>query len=282
MLHFTKMTGLGNDYIYINCMERNLENIPELAKKLSDRHFGVDADGVILIDKPDNNKSDFKMRIFNSDGSEAEMCGNGIRCAAKFIHDNELSNNDKITIETLAGVKKVKLIEGVSGEFNEAIVDMGEPIFQDKNIPYNVYEAFNKDLDLDVDGEQMRFTVVSMGNPHAITFVEDLENVDIGRLGPIIENNPIFPNRTNVEFVQIIDKNRIKIRVWERGVGETFACGTGACAAMVASGLNGYTDENVTVNLRGGELKIEWGKDNHIYMQGPATTVYQGKTEVMV
>ena len=173
MLHFTKMTGLGNDYIYINCMDNNLKNIPELAKKLSDRHFGIGADGLILIDKPDNDKSDFKMRVFNSDGSEAEMCGNGIRCAAKFIHDNGLYEDDKIAIQTLAGVKRVKLIEGTPGEYNEAIVDMGEPIFQDNNIPYNIYEAFNKDLDLDVNGEKMRFTVVSMGNPHAITFVED-------------------------------------------------------------------------------------------------------------
>lgn len=277
MLHFTKMTGLGNDYIYINCMENNLKNIPELAKKLSDRHFGIGADGLILIDKPDNDKSDFKMRVFNSDGSEAEMCGNGIRCAAKFIHDNGLCEDDKIAIQTLAGVKRVKLIEGTPGEYNEAIVDMGEPIFQDNNIPYNIYEAFNKDLDLDVNGEKMRFTVVSMGNPHAITFVEDLDKIDIEKMGSAVENNPIFPNRTNVEFVQIIDKNNIKVRVWERGVGETFACGTGACAAMVASGLNGYTDESVTVGLKGGELKVEWGKDNHIYMQGPATTVYEGK-----
>lgn len=276
MLNFTKMTGLGNDYIYINCMENNLKNIPELAKKLSDRHFGIGADGLILIDKTDNNKADFKMRIFNSDGSEAEMCGNGIRCAAKFIHDNELCDSDKISIETLAGVKKVKLLEGISGMYNEAIVDMGEPVFQDKNIPYDIYEAFNKDLDLDVNGNKMRFTVVSMGNPHAITFVENLDDIDIEKVGTCVENNPIFPNRTNVEFVQIIDKNNIKVRVWERGVGETFACGTGACAAMVASGLNGYTDESVTVNLPGGELKVEWGKDNHIYMQGPATTVYQG------
>lgn len=277
MLHFTKMTGLGNDYIYINCMDNNLKNIPELAKKLSDRHFGIGADGLILIDKPDNDKSDFKMRVFNSDGSEAEMCGNGIRCAAKFIHDNGLYEDDKIAIQTLAGVKRVKLIEGTPGEYNEAIVDMGEPIFQDNNIPYNIYEAFNKDLDLDVNGEKMRFTVVSMGNPHAITFVEDLDKIDIEKMGSAVENNPIFPNRTNVEFVQIIDKNNIKVRVWERGVGETFACGTGACAAMVASGLNGYTDESVTVGLKGGDLKVEWGKDNHIYMQGPATTVYEGK-----
>ena len=276
MLNFTKMTGLGNDYIYVNCMENNLKNIPELAKSLSDRHFGIGADGLILIDKTDNNKADFKMRIFNSDGSEAEMCGNGIRCAAKFIHDNELCDSDKISIETLSGIKRVKLIEGLTGEYDGAIVDMGEPIFQDKNIPYNIYEAFNKDLDLDVNGEKMRFTVVSMGNPHAITFVENLDNIDIEKVGSSVENNPIFPNRTNVEFVQIIDKNKIKVRVWERGVGETFACGTGACAAMVASGINGYTDESVTVELAGGELKVEWGKDNHIYMQGPAKTIYEG------
>ena len=250
-----------------------------MAKKLSDRHFGIGADGVILIDKPDNKQSDFKMRIFNSDGSEAEMCGNGIRCVAKYIHDHNLSTNDKIAIDTLAGIKKVKILENDEGVCNEAIVDMGEPIFQDKNIPYNVYEPFNKDLDINVEGEKMRFTVVSMGNPHAVTFVEDLDDLQIEMCGPVIESNPIFPNRTNVEFVQIIDKNNIRVRVWERGVGETFACGTGACAAVVASGLNGYTDEIVNVSLPGGKLKIEWGKDNHIYMQGPATTVCEGKLE---
>lgn len=280
MLNFTKMTGLGNDYIYVNCTSGvKLKNIPELTKRISDRHFGIGADGLILIDKPENSNSDFKMRIFNSDGSEAEMCGNGIRCVAKLIHDNELSNKDKISIETLAGIKKVKILEDEEGKCNEVIVDMGEPIFQDNNIPYDLYEPFNKNLILDVGEEKMRFTVVSMGNPHAVTFVQDLENIPIEKIGPMIENNPIFPNRTNVEFAQVIDKNNIKVRVWERGVGETFACGTGACAAVVAGGINGYTDESVSVNLLGGELKIEWGKDNHIYMQGPATTVYEGRIE---
>lgn len=280
MLNFTKMTGIGNDYIYIDCTNgTKLKNIPEFAKRVSDRHFGIGSDGLILIDKPDDDISDFKMRIFNSDGSEAEMCGNGIRCVAKFIHDNELSNKDKVLIETLAGVKKVKILEDDTGICNEAIVDMGEPIFQDKNIPYNVYEPYNKDLDLDVNGSKMRFTVLSMGNPHAVTFVENVDDIDIKKIGPEVENNPIFPNRTNVEFVQIIDKNHMKVRVWERGVGETFACGTGACASAVAGGINGYTDANVAVKLPGGELQIEWGKDNHIYMQGPATKVYEGRIE---
>ena len=277
MLNFTKMTGLGNDYIYIDCIDKEkIKNIPEIARKLSDRHFGIGSDGLILIDKPDDKNSDFKMRIFNSDGSEAEMCGNGIRCVAKFIHDNNLSKNNKMSIETLAGIKKVKLLENDNGECNEVIVDMGEPLFQDKNIPYNIYEPYNKDLYIVVAGKTMRFTVVSMGNPHAVTFVENLDDLQIEKYGPIIENNPIFPNKTNVEFVEILDKNNIRIRVWERGVGETFACGTGACASVVAAGINGYTDENVTTILPGGSLKIEWGKDNHIYMQGPATTVYTG------
>ena len=197
------------------------------------------------------------------------MCG-------KLIHDKNLSKKDKISIETLSGIKKVKLLEDENGKCNEVIVDMGEPMFQDKNIPYNVYEPFNKDLDIDVNEEKMRFTVVSMGNPHAITFIENVDDFNIEKYGPIIEKNPIFPNRTNVEFVEVIDKNNIKVRVWERGVGETFACGTGACAAVVASGLNGYTGENVTVNLPGGKLQIEWGKDNHIYMQGTATKVFDG------
>ena len=277
MLNFTKMTGLGNDYIYIDCTDgTKIKNIKELTQKLSDRHFGIGSDGLILIYNSDNDNADYKMRIFNSDGSEAEMCGNGIRCVAKLIHDKSLSKKDKISIETLSGIKKVKLLEDENGKCNEVIVDMGEPMFQDKNIPYNVYEPFNKDLDIDVNEEKMRFTVVSMGNPHAITFIENVDDFNIEKYGPIIEKNPIFPNRTNVEFVEVIDKNNIKVRVWERGVGETFACGTGACAAVVASGLNGYTGENVTVNLPGGKLQIEWGKDNHIYMQGTATKVFDG------
>ena len=277
MLNFTKMTGLGNDYIYIDCTDgTKIKNIKGLTKKLSDRHFGIGSDGLILIYNSDNDNADYKMRIFNSDGSEAEMCGNGIRCVAKLIHDKSLSKKDKISIETLSGIKKVKLLEDENGKCNEVIVDMGEPMFQDKNIPYNVYEPFNKDLDIDVNEEKMRFTVVSMGNPHAITFIENVDDFNIEKYGPIIEKNPIFPNRTNVEFVEVIDKNNIKVRVWERGVGETFACGTGACAAVVASGLNGYTGENVTVNLPGGKLQIEWGKDNHIYMQGTATKVFDG------
>ena len=280
MLNFTKMTGLGNDYVYIDCTGgTKIKNISETVRKLSDRHFGIGSDGVILIDKPENENSDFKMRIFNSDGSEAEMCGNGIRCVAKFIHDNNLSGKDKLAIDTLAGIKKVKLIEDNKGKCNEVIVDMGEPVFQDRNIPYDVYEPFAKDLDLDIKGEKMRFTAVSMGNPHAVTFIENLDDFNVSSIGPIVENNPKFPNRTNVEFVQILDKNNIKVRVWERGVGETYACGTGACAAVVASGLNGYTEELVTVELPGGRLKIEWGKDNHIYMQGPAKTVYKGEIE---
>ena len=277
MLNFTKMTGIGNDYIYIDCTDgKKIKDIQNVTKKLSDRHFGIGADGIILIDKPDDEKADFKMKIYNSDGSEAEMCGNGIRCVAKFIHDKNLSSKDKLSIQTLAGIKKVKILEDSKGNCKESIVDMGEPLFQDKNIPYNVYEAFNKDLDIYIDGKKMRFTVVSMGNPHAVTFVENLDEIQIEKIGPLVENNPIFPNRTNVEFVQINDKNNIKLRVWERGVGETFACGTGACAAVVASGINGYTDERVNVELPGGKLKIEWSKDNHIYMQGPAETVFEG------
>ncbi len=277
MLNFTKMTGLGNDYIYIDCTDgTKIKNIKELTQKLSDRHFGIGSDGLILIYNSDNDNADYKMRIFNSDGTEAEMCGNGIRCVAKLIHDKNLSKKDKISIETLSGIKKVKLLEDENGKCNEVIVDMGEPIFQDKNIPYSVYEPFNKDLDIDVNEEKMRFTVVSMGNPHAITFVENIDDLNIKKYRPITAKNPIFPNKTNVEFVEIIDKNNIKVRVWERGVGETFACGTGACAAVVASGLNGYTGENVTVDLPGGKLQIEWGKDNHIYMQGTATKVFDG------
>lgn len=279
MLKFTKMTGLGNDYIYINCTEnKKIENITNLTKKLSDRHFGIGGDGVILIESSDT--SDFKMRIFNSDGSEAEMCGNGIRCVGKYVYDNKLTDKKDIKIDTLAGIKKLKLICDEKNEKCKFVeVDMGEPIFKDANLPKIEDEEILKDIDIQVDNNKYRFTLVSMGNPHAITFVDDVEKIPIEKYGPIIENNAMFPNKTNVEFVQIKDKDNIKMRVWERGAGETFACGTGACASVVAGGVNGYINEEVTVELPGGKLNIKWDKDNHIYMKGPATKVFDGEIE---
>ena len=219
------------------------------------------------------------MRIFNSDGSEAEMCGNGIRCVGKYVYDEGLTDKQDITIETLAGIKKLHLSYDRS-QCLKVKVDMGEPEFKSKDLPSTQDEEITKDLKLDVGDNEYRFTLVSMGNPHAVTFVENVENIPLEKYGPIIEKNKMFPNRTNVEFVQINDKNNIKMRVWERGSGETFACGTGTCASVVAGGINGYTDDNVTVELLGGKLNINWNKNNHIYMEGPATKVFEGEIDL--
>lgn len=219
------------------------------------------------------------MRIFNQDGSEAEMCGNGIRCVGKYVYDNGLTDKKDLLIETLAGIKKLHL-SCYNNICNEVEVDMGEPKFKAPDLPSLQGEEITKDLNISVGNDEYRFTLVSMGNPHAITFVEDVDQIPLEKYGPIIENNSKFPNRTNVEFAQIEDKNKIKMRVWERGSGETFACGTGACACVVAGGINGYTDDDVTVELPGGKLKVKWDIDNHVYMKGPATKVFDGEVEV--
>lgn len=280
MLKFTKMEGLGNDYVYVDAINQTIENPSELSKKVSDRHFGIGSDGLILISKSD--KADFKMNIYNPDGSEAEMCGNGIRCLAKFVYDKKMTNKTSITVETLSGIKTLDLkIE--KGKVSLVTVDMGEPILDADKIP--VINGFKeKSLNgidfINVKVELKKFTCVSMGNPHAICFIDNINNIDIAKIGPIIENNKCFPNKTNVEFIEIISKNEINMRVWERGTGETLACGTGACASVIASILNGYTDRKVTVNLLGGKLEIIWNKeDNHVYMKGPARTVYEGEID---
>lgn len=248
-----------------------------MVQKLSDRHFGIGGDGVVLIEK--SNIADFKMRIFNSDGSEAEMCGNGIRCVGKYVYDKKLTDKQEISVETLAGVKELKLY-CKDGICDKICVDMGEPTFKSEDLPTFLDEKITKDLELKIDDRKFRFTLVSMGNPHAITFVENVENIPIEKYGPIVENDIIFPNRTNVEFVEIKDKQHIKIRVWERGSGETLACGTGACASVVAGGVNGYTDDIVTVELPGGSLEINWNNNNHIYMTGPATMIFDGEIDM--
>lgn len=280
MLKFTKMEGLGNDYVYVDAINQTIENPSELSKKVSDRHFGIGSDGLILISKSDI--ADFKMNIYNPDGSEAEMCGNGIRCLAKFVYDKKMTNKTSITVETLSGIKTLDLkIE--KGKVSLVTVDMGEPILDADKIP--VINGFKeKSLNgidfINVKVEFKKFTCVSMGNPHAICFIDNINNIDIAKIGPIIENNKCFPNKTNVEFIEIISKNEINMRVWERGTGETLACGTGACASVIASILNGYTDRKVTVNLLGGKLEIIWNKeDNHVYMKGPARTVYEGEID---
>ena len=280
MIKFTKMEGIGNDYVYINTFEQKVLNPSELSKKISDRHFGVGSDGLILIGSSDI--ADFKMSIYNSDGSQAEMCGNGIRCVAKYVYDKGLTDKTEITIETLAGVKKVDVIIE-SDKVSLVRVDMGEPILKADKIPvinYTVEKSLDGETFVKTKVNEYDFTAVSMGNPHAVSFVESLD-FDISKIGPIIENNSNFPNKVNVEFIQVINRNEIKMRVWERGAGETLACGTGASSSVVASYLNGYTERKVLVNLLGGNLEIEWNKDdNHIYMTGPAREVFEGEIDL--
>ena len=278
MIKFTKMHGLGNDYVYIDAINQKIENRSELAKYVSDRHFGIGSDGLILI--CESKVADFRMQMFNSDGTEAEMCGNGIRCVGKFVYDKGMTNKDVVTIETLAGIKLLKFTVK-DGKVEKVRVDMGEPILEPEKIPVLSQENPVKNLNLKVEDKYFKFTCVSMGNPHAITFIdEDVKNFDVHKYGKIVEIDKAFPKRTNVEFINIVDKNNIKMRVWERGAGETLACGTGACASAVASYLNGYTERNVNVELLGGKLEIELNEeDNHVYMTGPATFVFDGEFE---
>ncbi len=282
MIKFTKMEGLGNDYVYVDCTKQDIENASNLAKIISDRHFGVGSDGLILIKS--SKKADFRMQMFNSDGTEAEMCGNGIRCVGKFVYDKGLTDKTTLKIETLAGIKVLNLnVEG--GKVKTVKVDMGEPILDYKLIPAKdgkVYKSkdgikFYK-VNIDIEGNLKELTCISMGNPHGVDFANNVEKLKVEKYGPIIEVDNHFPNKVNVEFIEILDKHNIKMRVWERGAGETLACGTGACASVVASFLNGYTERNVTVELLGGKLEIEWNKeDNHVYMTGPAKTVFEGE-----
>ncbi len=277
MLKFTKMQGLGNDYVYMDAINQQIDNASELAKKVSDRHFGIGSDGLILI--CESKIADFKMRMFNSDGSEAEMCGNGIRCVGKFVYDKKLTNKTVLSIETFAGIKHLNLnIE--NGKVKTVRVDMGEPILDPKKIPVISEEQIVKNLKIKVQDKDFIFSCVSMGNPHAITIVENVSEFDVDKYGKVVEINETFPKKTNVEFIEIIDKQHVKMRVWERGAGETLACGTGACATTVACFLNGLTERKIKVELLGGILDIYWNdKDNHVYMTGPAVTVFEGTLE---
>ena len=275
MIKFTKMHGLGNDYVYMDAIHQHIEDESTLAQFVSNRNFGIGSDGLILICKSE--KADFKMRMFNSDGSEAEMCGNGIRCVGKFVYDKGLTQKTEVTIETLAGIKTVQL-NVKNGKVETVKVDMGEPILEPKEIPVISEEKPVKNLKLKAEDKEFVFTCVSMGNPHAITIVDNTKEFDVEKYGKVLEVDKAFPNKTNVEFIEIVDKNNIKMRVWERGAGETLACGTGACASVVACVLNNLTERNVNVELLGGKLEIEWNKnDNHVYMTGPAVTVFEGE-----
>ena len=273
MLRFTKMHGLGNDYVYMDAINQKINNPEILAKFVSNRHFGIGSDGLILI--CNSNVADFKMRVFNPDGTEAEMCGNGIRCVGKFIYDKKLSNKKKLKIETLSGIKELELFIK-DNTVSEVRVDMGEPVLKPSLIPVKSNLFILKNLKLNSNGRDFIFTCVSMGNPHAVTFVDDLDNLDVDKYGEDLHKNSVFPNKSNIEFVNIIDSHNIKMRVYERGVGETFACGSGACASVVACKLNKIISNDVIVHLKGGDLSIDIDNNNHVFMTGEAKAVYDG------
>lgn len=274
-MKFTKMHGCGNDYVYVNLFEENIEDAPALSIKVSDRHFGIGSDGLITIGPSD--VADFRMRIYNADGSEAEMCGNGIRCVAKYVYDHKLTDKTEISVESGAGIKYLTLFVE-NGKVAQVRVDMGEPILNPKEIPVLADGDRVVNQPISVGGREWKMTCVSMGNPHAVVFVEDVASFEIEKYGPDFERHSLFPKRTNTEFVQLISREEIAMRVWERGSNETWACGTGTCACVMACILNGYTDNKVLVHLRGGDLTIEYDPDtNHIFMTGPATEVFQGE-----
>lgn len=277
-LEFTKMHGCGNDYIYINCLEQEIGNPGELAVVLSDRHFGIGGDGLVLICRSDT--ADAKMRMFNMDGSEGRMCGNAIRCVAKYLYDNGICRKNEMRIETLSGVKFLRL-NTVNGLVTSVTVDMGKAELDPSKIPVALPGDRIIDEPLAVGGRTYGITCVSMGNPHAVVFCDDTDSLDLEELGPSFEHNEIFPERINTEFVQVIDRNTIKMRVWERGSGETLACGTGACAAAVASVLNGYCDKghDILVLLRGGELTVNY-TDERVLMTGGCVKVFEGVIEM--
>ena len=275
MIEFTKMHGIGNDYIYINCLKKSLKSLSKLAIAMSDRNFGIGSDGLILI-LPSKN-ADFKMRMFNSDGSEAEMCGNGIRCFAKYVYDHKLTNKKELHIETLAGVLELTLFIK-KNKVESVLIDMGAPILERARIPMigEPGTVIQEMLPL-LDGSKFEITSLSMGNPHVVIFVEDVENFPVTKYGPQIERNDLFPHKTNVEFIEIINDNEFKQRTWERGSGETLGCGTGASAATVACILNERTKRKVTAHLTGGDLEIEWDENTeHVFLKGPAVEVFSG------
>lgn len=278
IMEFTKMQGCGNDYVYVNGFENKIDNPNKLSEIVSDRHFGIGSDGLIVINPSE--KADFKMSMYNTDGSEGKMCGNGIRCVAKYVYDNKMTDKTTITVETLSGIKTLEL--NVKNDKVETVkVNMGTPILLPKDVPVVSDKDKVVDEPIVIDDKEYRITCVSMGNPHAITFIENTDDLEIETIGPKFENNPIFPDRVNTEFIQVLDRNTVKMRVWERGSGETFACGTGACATVVACVLNGLTDDKVTVKLLGGDLFIEYNREeNTVYMTGPAKVSFTGKIEV--
>lgn len=277
-MKFTKMHGAGNDYIYINCFEETVKDPEKLAIKVSDRHFGIGSDGLILISPSD--KADFKMNIYNADGSEGMMCGNGIRCVSKYVYDNGMTDKDEISVETRSGIKLIKMnVE--NGKVVSARVNMGEPILQADKIPTKFDGESVVRQKLTIDGKEYEVTCVSMGNPHCIVYVDGVKSIDLEKIGPKFENNEMFPERINTEFVHVVSDTELDMRVWERGSGETLACGTGSCAVTVASVLCGYCkrDTEIKINLLGGTLTDIWTDGGDVYMTGPAATVCTGEIE---
>ena len=277
-MKFTKMHGLGNDYVYVNCFEEKIDNPPAVARFVSDRHFGIGSDGLIMINP--SKTADFEMEMYNADGSRGEMCGNGIRCVAKYVYDYGLTDTTQISVETLGGIKYLDLtIE--DGKVSLVKVDMGKPKLEADLIPIISEREQVIDEPIEVDGKEYHMTGVSMGNPHAVIYVDDVKGLDLEKIGPKFENHERFPKRINTEFVHCIDRQTVEMRVWERGSGETLACGTGACAVAVSSILNNLTDTQVTVKLLGGDLQIEWDREkDRVFMTGPATVVFDGVIDI--
>lgn len=278
-MKFTKMHGCGNDYVYVDCTDEMIENPSEVSKYVSDRHFGIGSDGLILICSSET--ADFRMAMYNADGSEGAMCGNGIRCVAKYVYDKGLTDKKNISIETKSGIKELELTVE-DGKVSLVKVNMGAPILNAKDIPVDVDTEKCIDSDINIDGKDYKITCVSMGNPHAVTFIdEDVKTFPIEKIGPKFENHPMFPDRVNTEFVQVLNRHEVNMRVWERGSGETLACGTGTCATVVACVLNGLTDDEVTVHLLGGDLFIKYDRENDtVWMTGPAVIAFEGTIEL--
>lgn len=282
LLEFTKMHGLGNDFIVVDDLDETLDLAPEAVVWFCHRNFGIGADGLILVRPSSVPEADFFMFYYNSDGTTAEMCGNGVRCFAKYLVDRELIAEDatSIRIQTLGGVKPITVARDDDGLMMTATVDMGEPVLEPARIPVNLPGERVIGQEITTPAGEFSVTAVSMGNPHAIIWVDDVDSAPVESVGPLIEADPIFPAKTNVEFAQPVDRGHIRLRVWERGVGETLACGTGACATVVAAVLAGHTDREVTVELPGGELVIRWDSDAHVYMTGPAVEVFRGSVRI--
>ncbi len=278
-MKFTKMQGIGNDYVYVNCFEESVDDPERVSRIVSDRHFGIGSDGLVLI--MPSEKADFRMRIFNADGSEAMMCGNATRCIGKYVYDNKLTNKTSVTLETNSGIKYLTLFPE-NGVVRTVNVDMGKAVLKPSDIPMNAEGENFISRPITVKGSEYAVTAVSMGNPHAVTFVDDVDSLPLETIGPLFENHPLFPMRVNTEFVKVIGDNELQMRVWERGSGETWACGTGACASAVAAVLNGFAKQGseITIHLRGGDLFITYTNDGKVLMRGPAETVFTGEISI--